>query len=244
MTLNELQKWMLNNDVSDSWWVAIDGEVLDNLMALPDVGKIKDQHPVALVAVLHESKADDEDPEWIPFQKNEGARFKVVSSRFDNLQVRVPAGAEKTAHDLPAKVEAHEEEERKKEDNKKDEAKPAEKAPKGEKAEKSKEATTAGADAAEMPVAVQAQLEAMRKELETLKSEVASLQQLANELKRPILEAHKILEERERFLEMSETSLFDKAQKQEVLQTELEQLSEELHTREADLKEREAALQG
>lgn len=251
---------MLGNDVNDSWWVAIDGEVLDNLLSLPDVGKIKDQHPAAQVSVLHESKADQEEAEWIPFEKNEPARFKVVSNRgYDGVQVRVPRSEESdeekpggpeeeaVAEEAPKteEVEAKEPEEKPVQSEKKP-AKSKEKKKKAEPVASEPEAPEASAKDEHkiemLPDAVQKELESLKAEVKSLKDEVAALRDLADTLKQPIMEAHRVLAEREQFLEASEANLFDKAQKQEVLQTELEQMREELDEQKAALKAREARL--
>ncbi|WOO39935.1 hypothetical protein [Rubellicoccus peritrichatus] len=243
---------MLGNDVNDSWWVAIDGEVLDNLLSLPDVGKIKDQHPAAQVSVLHEGKADQEDAEWIPFEKNEPARFKVVSSRgYDGMQVTVPQSkeAEEEKPGGPEEEAAAEDKAEASTEKEEVEAKePEEKAPKtkAKKDRKKKETAEPKADASQkteiLPEAVQKELESLKSEVKSLRDEVSALRDLADTLKQPIMEAHRVLAEREQFLEASEANLFDKAQKQEVLQTELEQMREELDEQKAALKAREARL--
>lgn len=209
MTLKELQQWMLNHDEEDSWWVAIDGEVQDNLASLPDVSKAKEQNARAQVSVLHVSKADDEDAEWIIFE-SDPTTFKLAKDKKPGA-MKVPVSAQPEAPVIPFEDPAE-----------KEEPLPAR--------------NSGGLASTE----AYAQLEA---EVAELREEVAELRQLADELKQPILEAHQVLEEREKFLEISENSLFDKAQKQEVLQTELEQLREELHKRERVLNEREKRVQ-
>lgn len=213
MTLKELQQWMLNHDEEDSWWVAIDGEVQDNLASLPDVSKVKEQHPSSQISVLHISNADDEDAEWIIFERDP-AEFKLAKDKKVG-SLKVPH----TPTSLPEVIIEDFEEEI-------EEPPPA-----------PLPAPTSGG------IATTAEFQALQKQVDALKDEVKALKALANELKRPIMEAHQVLEEREKFLEISENSLFDKAQKQEVLQTELEQLREELHERERSLNHREKAAQ-
>ncbi|MEO0794985.1 MAG: hypothetical protein AAFX93_07480 [Verrucomicrobiota bacterium] len=211
MTLKELQQWMLKHDEEDSWWVAVDGEVQDNLVSLPDVSKVKEQHSTAQISVLHISRADDEDAEWIIYEVDP-AEFKLAKDKSGgNIKVSItpfsnPEGPE-VAHEEPVVEEI-----------------PQAQAP-----------TSGG-------IATTAEFLDLNQKVEELSSEVASLRELADELKKPIMEAHQVLEEREKFLEISENSLFDKAQKQEVLQTELEQLREELHERERALSDRERAV--
>jgi len=209
MTLKELQQWMLNHDEEDSWWVAIDGEVQDNLASLPDVSKVKDQNGSAQISVLHISNAEDEDAEWIIFERDP-SEFKLArDKKGGGLKVTGSPSS------LPEVVEFEEEEEE-------EEPEPL-------------PAPTSGG------IADTKEFLALKEQVESLRDEVESLKALANELKKPIMEAHQVLEEREKFLEISENSLFDKAQKQEVLQTELEQLREELHERERALNHREKA---
>lgn len=211
MTLKELQQWMLNHDEEDSWWVAVDGEVQDNLASLPDVSKVKEQFPASQISVLHISNADDEDAEWIIFERDP-SEFKLAKDKKGG-SLKIP----NTPTSIPDVVEAEELEE---------EEDPIILDPK-----------TSG------NIASSEEFIALQEEVHALKQEVESLKALANELKKPIMEAHQVLEEREKFLEISENSLFDKAQKQEVLQTELEQLREELHERERVLNHREKASQ-
>ncbi|WP_309400893.1 hypothetical protein [Cerasicoccus maritimus] len=210
MTLKELQQWMLNHDEEDSWWVAVDGEVQDNLASLPDVSKVKEQYPASQISVLHISNADDEDAEWIIFERDP-SEFKLAKDKKGG-SLKVPH----TPTSIPEVVEEEEEYEE-------------------EEEPEILEPRTSGG------IATSEEFIALQEEVETLKQEVASLKSLAEELKQPIMEAHQVLEEREKFLEISENSLFDKAQKQEVLQTELEQLREELHERERALNHREKA---
>jgi len=201
---------MLNHDEEDSWWVAIDGEVQDNMGSLPDVSKIKEQHGSAQVSVLHASKAEDEDAEWIIFERDP-AEFKLARDRAvgkGGVKVAIspfssPQAVDSTNHSAAA-----------------------------ERAESLPIGDLSNINSVEEFVQLREEVLALRDEVEALKS-------LADELKQPILEAHQVLEEREKFLEISENSLFDKAQKQEVLQTELEQLREELHERERAMTRKE-----
>ncbi len=112
-------------------------------------------------------------------------------------------------------------------------------APKAEpaKAEPAKEAPAASAAA--IPADFLEKFNALLAEVETLKREVAGVKKITDTYKDSFAEAKAILDEREAFLEMSEAQLFEKAQKQEVRNTELEQLKENLDKREALLKSRE-----
>ncbi|QYY35931.1 hypothetical protein [Ruficoccus sp. ZRK36] len=255
MTLNELQRWILNHNQEDTWWVAIDGEVLDNLMALPDVGKVKDQNPDNEISVLHATKAEDEDAEWIIFEKETAQKFRVISEK------KIASGFKMPTH-APFKHEEVEEKAEEPVEEAKAEEKPAakkepkpEKAPEPEPAPKAEPAPTPEPKATESlagvpsPEANNEQVAMLKAELDSLKlafaklsEEVTELRSLADEVKQPLSEAKAILEEREQFLEMSENSLFEKAQTQEVMQNELEQMREELQTKERNIKAREQAL--
>lgn len=180
MTLKELQRWILKNDEEDFWWVALDGDVNDNIMALPDVSRFKEEYPDNQVTVLHVSRAEDEDAEWIIFEQADEAEVKSSKT---------------TEFPVLAKPQVSNEE-----------------------------------------------VESLKADLKALRAEFASFKSMIDDLKQPIEEARKVLDERENFLEIGETALFDKAQKQEVLQTELEQLRDELNRREQFLEERERTV--
>lgn len=114
---------------------------------------------------------------------------------------------------------------------------------KAAKAAEKKEEKTAGAEAAPAATAAAAipadflkKFETLAAEFEAMKREVASLRKIADTYKDSFAEAKAILDEREAFLEMSEAQLFEKAQKQEVRSTELDQLAENLAKRDATLK--------
>lgn len=77
-------------------------------------------------------------------------------------------------------------------------------------------------------------------DFDALKKEVADLRKIADTYKDSFAEAKAILDEREAFLDMSEAQLFEKAQKQEVRNTELDQRQENLDKREKALKAAEA----
>ncbi|MGE9295829.1 MAG: hypothetical protein ACQKBV_06040 [Puniceicoccales bacterium] len=212
MTLKELQQWMLKHDEEDSWWVAIDGEVQDNLVSLPDVSKVKEQNAAAQVSVLHISNAEDEDAEWIIFERDP-AEFKLAKDKSGGkggIKVALaPFSAPNKVEQVPEPLEVAE-----------------------------PQAPISG------DIASNEDFISLREEVANLRAEVETLRNLADELKQPIMEAHQVLEEREKFLEISENSLFDKAQKQEVLQTELEQLREELNQRERNITEKERVSAG
>ena len=182
MTLKELQRWILKHDEEDFWWVALDGEVSDTVMALPDVSRLSEQFPDQQVTVLHVSKAEDENAEWIIFE------------RMEIKGVRVDAVEAPTNQPIS------------------------------------------------MPSASGAEVASLKEQITSLRAEFESFKAMIDELKEPIDEARKVLDERENFLEIGETALFDKAQKQEVLQTELEQLRDELNRREHYLDEREQTM--
>lgn len=102
-----------------------------------------------------------------------------------------------------------------------------------------KTAPAASAGAA-IPADFLEKFNALHAEFEALKREVTALRKIADTYKDSFAEAKAILDEREAFLEMSEAQLFEKAQKQEVRATELDQLKDNLDKREATLKLREA----
>lgn len=68
MTLNGLQRWMKGHKANNEWWVSIGSEVQDRLMSLAEISKLKEKHPTDKISVLHKSKEQCEDPEWIPFK--------------------------------------------------------------------------------------------------------------------------------------------------------------------------------
>jgi len=98
---------------------------------------------------------------------------------------------------------------------------------------------TAAAAVSAIPADFAAKFEALLAEVETLKREVASLRKIADTYKDSFAEAKAILDEREAFLEMSEAQLFEKAQRQEVRNAELDQLKDNLDKRETTLRSRE-----
>ena len=91
-----------------------------------------------------------------------------------------------------------------------------------------------------IPADLLARIGKLADEVNELKLEVAALRKIADTYKDSFAEAKAILDEREAFLEMSEAQLFEKAQRQEVKSTELDQLADNLAKREASLKLREA----
>lgn len=237
MNLNELQRWILNTGEEDSWWVALDGQVQDNVMALPDVSKFKDQNPESQVSVLHVSKSSDENAEWIIFEKAVAAsKVKVAAKgggsnrgRF-NVKAAERSGVKSKAPSRREPVAA--EDEQQEEDS----------VELAQEPETSKNVVSFSVPPAEV-AALQNEVESLRAEVRLMKSQLQEFRTLADDLKQPILEAHQLLEERERFLEIGENALFDKAQKQEVLATELEQLREELSNRERYVQTREKEVQ-
>ncbi len=196
MILKELQRWIIKHDAEDSWWVAVDGDIQDTVMSLPDISRFKDESGDRQVSVLHVSKAEDKNAEWLIFEQDEPrvARLapKVVQKTVATRVVSAPVVEFETARVA---------------------------------VEKAKVDPDIIAD--------------LRRQMESLARQVKQFQALVDDLKQPIVEARKVLEERENFLEIGETALFEKAQKQEVLQTELEQLRDDLNRREQYLDERE-----
>ena len=223
MKLKELQRWILKNDEEDSWWVAVDGSVLDNVMALPDISRFKEENLDRQVSVLHVSRAEDENAEWILFERLDPKKVKLAQPAGGG---RYAVGPKPTVK-VPARA---------------DEPAPAPEEPSQSQATPQTEPVLAPPPTAESD-SLKADIKALKGEILKVKAELNSFRGVVDELKQPILEAHKLLEERERFLEIGENALFDKAQKQEVLQTELEQLREELNKRERYIEEREDVIQ-
>ena len=104
------------------------------------------------------------------------------------------------------------------------------------KAEKAAAPAAATAASAAIPADFLEKFNTLHSEVESLKREVSALRKIADTYKDSFAEAKAILDEREAFLEMSEAQLFEKAQKQEVRSTELDQLKDNLDKREAMLK--------
>lgn len=253
MTLNELQRWIISNDHQDSWWVAIDGEVSDNLFALADISKLKDQYPNAQISVLHETKANEENAEWILFEKESPKKFKITSGIGIIKSVKIAKSpsppreqeelsegeeGEATAEPEEAGPEIEVEPEAASEPEQEAEVHAA---PRG-KAENAQPASAAATVSDSIISELRDELQLLKSAFVQLQEEVAKLRNLANDLKKPIEEARQVLREREEFLELSENSLFEKAQKQEVIQTELEQLREELLERERAIAAKEKEL--
>jgi chromosome segregation ATPase len=223
MTLNELQRWILKTGEEDSWWVAVDGEVQDNVSALPDISKLKQQKTDQQISILHVSRSNDEKAEWIIFEAPKPRQVKLAKSArgqepstFKVPKANRPNPSEQAADEPIEAVAA---------------------APDATEQVALFDQADTHADSAEISE-LRAEVSELSLELKDLKKSLRAFEALADELKSPILEAHKLLEERERFLEVGENALFDKAQKQEVIHTELEQLREELNSRERLLKER------
>ena len=104
-------------------------------------------------------------------------------------------------------------------------------------AEKKEAAAEEAAPAsAAIPADFLKKFETLQAEFEAMKREVAALRKIADTYKDSFAEAKAILDEREAFLEMSETQLFEKAQRQEVRSVEQDQLADNLAKREAALK--------
>lgn len=206
MTLKELQRWILKNDEEDSWWVALDGEVQESVMSLPDVSKFKEQHTEHQVSLLHVSKAEDENAEWIIFERLDAKNIKIAGVGGSRQQFKVPTQTSS--------------------------------------AQQTEEAPAQEPEPAAAPVddELREEVAALRQELNIVKEELLELKALSDEVKEPLSEARQILEEREKFLEIGENALFEKAQKQEVLQTELEQLRDELAKRERYVETREKEM--
>lgn len=103
-------------------------------------------------------------------------------------------------------------------------------------------ATASAAPTAAIPADFLEKFTRLVAEFEALKKEVADLRKIADTYKDSFAEAKAILDEREAFLDMSETQLFEKAQKQEVRNTELDQRQDNIERREKSVKEAESKL--
>lgn len=228
MTLKEFQAWIINHDQQDSWWVAIDGEVQDDLMVLPDVNRLKAHHPLADLSLLHVSRSEDENAEWETFEAEnapelataQGASLQISESASDELRSvsSAPSSlASKNKSNACDRARQFFQRQLKKDDTQQD-------------------------NCVDSELASNSDFVTLQNEVRKLKKELAAMQAIVEELKYPVSEARAMLEEREQFLEMSENSLFEKAQKQEVLQTELAQRSDDLDCRERTLMQREKAV--
>lgn len=258
MTLQEFQSSILSNDQPDSWWVAIDGEVQDDLMTLPDISRLKEHHPLTRISLLHVSKSEEENAEWELFEKEGPAVFKVTrdtNAGIGNFK-QLPAQekkAEAVEEPEPEPIQAAPPEPEP-EPAPKEPAAPAEavanptdRAKQFFKKQLNKNGTATPAPANGQKATAEAlasneEFLNLKEEVHMLKKELNEMRELMEDLKRPVSEARAMLEEREQFLEMSENSLFEKAQKQEVLQTELAQRADELDTRAEQLAKKEQAL--
>lgn len=228
MTLKEFQAWIISHDQQDSWWVAIDGEVQDDLMILPDVNRLKSHHPLAKVSLLHVSRSEEENAEWETFESEGPSDFTIshINAGIDDTEENKSAKSQHTGlhnEHLPSNSAS-------------------DRARQFFQRQLKKNDSKINGSIGEKELASNEEFKKLQEEVKELKKEVVAMQELMEDLKRPISEARAMLEEREQFLEMSENSLFEKAQKQEVLQTELAQKAEELDCRERSLTQREKAI--
>lgn len=260
MLLLDFQRWLINNDQNDAWWVAIEGDIQDDLLTLSDAFKLKEENIDSNISLLHESQGDDEDAEWqeltIPH------RFRVVRDRQGyNTRFQIPSkkASKKpsgpTGGTKPPMTTSKPAEEKTAGDSESP-TKPAAQTDEGEATgDKAPAAPAAKPDKADTVVSLDGdaaavierqnreisdlkeQLKTVDGALQTLKKQFAGLKSLVAELSVPIKEAKAMLDEREAFINKSEESLFERAQEQEVIRVELEQLREDLDDRERQLGE-------
>ena len=242
MILKDFQAWIITNDQQDVWWVAIDGDIQDDLMALPDVNRLKAHHPLAKICLLHLSKSEDEGAEWETFDSEDDEDSPYDDS--DEETTALDSSNKKESDNVnmfPQKKNLSLREG--KEDssvsvkNHLSAAEGTDTAKKFFQRQLNKECGSANAEA----LTSSAEFNDLKKEVSELKQQLSQMKDLIEDLQRPVSEARAMLEEREQFLEISENSLFEKAQKQEVLQTELAQKAEELESREKALEQKEKA---
>lgn len=78
---------MIETEAEDLWWVAVDGEIQDELVGLESVAKLKEMQITAQISVLHVSLAEDEDAEWIIFERDPSA-FRLAADRSKRSRTR------------------------------------------------------------------------------------------------------------------------------------------------------------
>jgi|GEM_PF-4291325 len=241
MTLKEFQAWIINHDQQDSWWVAIDGEVQDDLMVLPDVNRLKTHHPLAKISLLHVSKSEEENAEWETFESDSPSVFKVAQDKHSGLGhfKKIPSDKNEVNEAGLQKGLAGQSN-----NNNESKSNASDRARQFFQRQLNKEGSQSASNnpISKAELASNEEFKQLQEEVKELKKELAAMQEMMEDLKRPVSEARAMLEEREQFLEMSENSLFEKAQKQEVLQTELAQRAEDLDSRERALMQKEKAL--
>ena len=233
MTLKNFQAWMINHDQPDSWWAAIDGEVQDDLMSLPDINRLKSQYPLAEVSVLHVSRSEEKNVNWEVFETSDIKSVDFTKARKDIAKDKSNSTAPFSADEAQKTTDATK-------SNATDRARQffQRQLSKGVRSvEVHRSSVLTEAD-----IATNKSFLSLKKEVKELRNELTEIRAIIEELKEPVSEARAMLDEREKFLEMSENSLFEKAQKQEVTQTELAQLADELKFREKCLEEREKAV--
>lgn len=270
MTISKLKHWLITKNQTDQWWVAVDGEVQDGILDSQTVAKLKDECPMAKISILHISLSDDENAEWSVFEKEGPTPFKLAPPVGQSLKKfrkippvksgstqpagpAEPAPQETTTHTTKSARAAADPEdsegmlsadtttvEKQNNESAHDRAK------KFFERRLKKDPIAAPSSPAK---ASNQEVEALRTEVAQLREEVIDLKdQLRHfrdhidDLTAPIAEAKAMLEERDQFLEMSENALFEKAQRQEIIATEMAQKKDELDRREKRLVNREKAL--
>ena len=64
MKLDDLRTWLVENEVEDSWWISIDGDVQNSTVSIREAADIKAKRNGAEVMVLPVSYTAEEDPPW------------------------------------------------------------------------------------------------------------------------------------------------------------------------------------
>ena len=219
MTFRELEAWRAKHNVPDTWWVSINGVVQEETFPLALALQIKSQQPDAHVALLNNIYATHPNPTWVELTLQP---VQLTRAPFQ--------GATPGATNAPV--------------TQAEPVKPAATQPAQQPAATQPAAATASAPAAAIPADFLEKFNKLAADFESMKKEVADLRKIADTYKDSFAEAKAILDEREEFLNMSEAQLFEKAQKQEVRNTELDQREENVSKREKMAKEAEARASG
>ena len=87
MTLNELRKWLRQQDQTDAWWVSVvkqaDAEplILEQTHPLDEVPQLPEVRRGLRVALLHVSQTEGEDPPWVELDESEWEPVASGASR-------------------------------------------------------------------------------------------------------------------------------------------------------------------
>jgi len=68
LTHQQLLEWQFQNQLDDTWWLAISGHSAKRHYSLLEVKALKESSPNSVVSVLHAVYTDDENPQWVDYE--------------------------------------------------------------------------------------------------------------------------------------------------------------------------------